>query len=306
MRDDSARLVIEGPVGLNEVVDDFQVNLYNAQSARLNAQTETNQQTVPGEDSEDTILAPLTGSRSVRLEGDTSFSRINRSFPSLGMKESVRRWIRKLEALVLPTQGLGWKVTDTVRGVTYQPIDDSDTDSQRGLLIDDVEWSYNPEESQRVSWSVSGEFSEGVQNPLDPNAYLNKTTPKEIFRDQLEVGGTVVDLTYVEERRINRSIQLNNTDLIHQTEGESPITGVFDSGVEAEVSFRGTIHDADSFESTVQWFDTEIQGSEAELFDEFAGRVWTGTIADSSSTINAAEPSRFEFDITLEIGKIFN
>lgn len=303
MRDKSARLVYEGPVDIDESIGDFELSLYNADSARVSNQSDTNQESIPGLDDEDTVLAPLTGTRTVRLDGQTSFSRVSRGFPSLGRIESVREWIARFEALVLPQQGLGWKVDDKVRGVTYEPLD-TDGEERRGLLNTIVTWTYSPSDGERFDWDIDAEFTEGVQTADDPQRYVERVlggSPPE--RDELQVSGLSLEFDEVDQRRVRREIQLNNTDLIHQTE-DSPMTGVIESGVETEVRFRGTVYRPDNFEGAIQDFDRRIQGEEATLLDMFAGRVWNGTVASSDSTIESARPNRFDFTVTLEVGSV--
>jgi hypothetical protein len=310
MRNQSSRILISGPIDLDETDLGFSIQLFNAESARTNSQTNTNRKDVPTFGADESILTPISGSRNIRLQGQTSFQKISGAFPSSGVKESVRRWIRKLEALVLPQQGLGWKVNDYERGVTYQPVDGTDTDKKRGLLISDVEWEFNPEEAGTVSWSIDGEYSEGVQEALDPQSeYINNYPLLDFDQDQLTVGGETIDLSYVENRRVDRTVDINNTELLFQLEdsfGDSPLVGFLESGVTADVSFTGTVYDANSFESTVQLFDGGIQGETAVLTDSFAGRNWSGTISDSSSTIEAGRPNRFDFELTLEVGNVIS
>ena len=303
MRDKSARLVYRGPVGLDETVGDFELGLYNADSARVSSQTNTNMQSIPGQDDQETVLSPLTGTRTVRLDGQTSFSRVNRAFPSLSRIESLRQWLGGFEALVLPQQGLGWEVEDKVRGVTYQPID-SDDSERRGLLNKRVTWTYSPDQGERFDWDLEAEFSEGVQVPNSPQRYVERVIsddPPE--KDELQVSGMAIEFDQVEDRRVRREVNLNNTDLIHQEE-QSPITGVIETGVETEVRFSGTVYRPDNFEGTIQEFDRNIQGEEATLSDMFAGRFWLGTVASSNSTIESGRPNRFDFQVTIEVGTV--
>ena len=300
-RDNSARVVVDGIYDTNENFESLDFALYNSDSFSVESQTQTNKQSVPGRDDGETVLSPVSGSRQFRLGGDTSFSSLNRGFGSSDVKNNVRTWVRQLESLVLPQQGLGWELSDEVRGETYSPV------GSRGVLFDNVTWEYSPSDGNLIDWTVSGEFSEGVQNQDSPQDYIDGREVIDVTEDKIEVGNYSLDFSYVENRRVDRSVNLQGTDLIHQLEendGDSPVLGTIDSGVETEVSFDGKVYKPDNFESEVRSFDTELQGEEAQLFDEFSGSVWTGTIASSDSTLNAGEPNRFDFSVTLEIGTV--
>ena len=300
-RDNSPRVVVDGIYDTNENFESLDFALYNSDSFSVESQTQTNKQSIPGADDEETVLAPVSGSRQFRLGGDTSFFALNRGFGSSDVKNNVRTWLRQLESLVLPQQGLGWELSDEVRGETYSPV------GSRGVLFDNVTWQYSPSDGNLIDWTVSGEFSEGVQTQNSPQEYIENREVVDVPRDKIEVSDYSLEFSYVENRRVDRSVNLQSTDMIHQLEendGDSPVLGTIDSGVETEVSFDGKVYKPDNFESEVRSFDTELQGEEAQLFDEFSGSVWTGTIVSSDSTLNAGEPNRFDFSVTLEIGTV--
>lgn len=298
MRTTQAGLVLEGPVDLDTSLGLFEVELFNTDRARVSNETETNIESIPGQGSNESITAPLEGKRSVRYDGDTSFSRLNKAYGSRGRKDSVRQWLASVEALVLSQQGLGWKVTDRARSDTYDPVTD------RGMVITSSEWSYSPDSGERLSWGVDGELSEGAQPAKDPSGYVStRRSGTEPTTDSLQVAGFTFEFSYVESRRVTRNVSLNNTEMIHQTE-DSPMAGLIESGVETEVKWDGTLYASDSFTDDVKDFDRRIQGEEASLHDSFAGTVWNGTISDSNSTVEAGRPNRFDFDLTLDVGQV--
>lgn len=301
VRDQSARVIINGIHGTDGGFESVDLSLYNADSFSVESDTQTNQQSIPGGGDDEAVLAPVSGSRSVRLSGQTSFSRVSGGFPSLDKKESLRTWLRSLESLILPQQGLGWEVEDSVRGLTYDPT------SNRGILFEDVSWSYSPGDGERFDWTVQGQFSEGVQNRDSPDEYVERRGFSDVQTDKLVTDGLDVEFSYVENRNVDRTTNIQSTDLIHQLEeeqGDSPVLGTIDQGVTTEVSFDGTIYEPDTFQGTIQDFDRELQGSKAELFDMFSGTVWEGTISSSDTSIESGRPNRFDFSVTLEVGQV--
>lgn len=277
--------------------------LLNTDSFSVDSETQTNKESIFGEDEEGAILTPVQGSRDVSLQGQTSFSAVNRVYPSYSKKKSIRTWLRTLESLVLPKQGLGWEIQDDVRGLTYDPT------TNRGVLFDSVTWEYSSDGEERFDWTVQGEFSEGVQTPSSPQAYRDRVGITTGLTDKvvLPTEDTQIEFEYVDRRQLSRSVQLNSTDMIHQLEenaGDSPVLGTMESGVEADFNIGGTVYDPDTFQSTIQTFDRDLQGVDAQIHDSFSGSVWEGTIASSDSTVESARPNRFDFDITLEIGQV--
>jgi hypothetical protein len=209
--------------------------------------------------------------------------------------------LRQLESLVLPQQGLGWQVQDVVRGQTYDPT------VNRGILFEDVSWSYSPDDGERFDWTVQGQFSEGVQVRNSPDEYINRRGITNVQDDLLVTDNVSLEFSYVENREVSRTTNINSTDLIHQQEdeqGDSPVLGTINEGVTSEVVFDGTIYQPDTFDTTIQEFDRQLQGSEAELYDSFSGAVWTGTISSSDTTIESGRPNRFDYSLTLEVGQV--
>ena len=300
VRDNSARVIVNGIHGSFESLGH---SLYNADSFSVESDTQTNRQSPPGEDDNDTVLAPVSGSRSVRLSGQTSFSRVNRGFPSLDKIASLRTWLRQLESLILPQQGLGWEVEDVVRGQTYDPT----ASNSRGLLFEDVSWSYSPDSGERFNWTVQGVFSDGVQNQNSPNNYVSQRGFSDLQTDKIVVDNVDIEFSYVENRDVSRTTNIQTTDLIHQVEGssgDSPVLGTINEGVTTEVVFDGVVYVPDSFASTTNEFDRRLQGSEAQLYDMFSGVIWEGTVSSSDSTIESGRPGRFDFSVTLEVGQV--
>ena len=296
-RDSSSRVIVEGVYDTDGDVLEIDFPLPNADSFSIESQTETNKQTVPGADDNENVLAPVSGQRQIRLQGQTSFFRLDKEFGSLDEKNSVRRFCRLIESLVLPQQGAGWGLEDIVRGESYNPVD------SRGILFDSVSWDYSGEGEQRMEWTVQGEFSEGVQQRDNPLKYVNRVGTSYDGPDQLEVGDFSIEFEFVNDRRVDRSTNINSSDLIHQLGEDSPVVGAIDQGIDTEVSVSGTVYRPENFESIITTFDRELQGQEAVFKDAFSGTEWTGTVASSDSTIESARPNRFDFSVTLEIGE---
>jgi len=302
VRDSSPKVKIEGPYDTDETLNDFEFELITTDDFSASASTNTRRESIFGRDDDEAILAPVSGQRSSRIAGTTSFSAMDRYFDTNDLKSSVRTYLRRLESLVLPSQGLGWKVTDEVRNKSYDPTTD------RGFLISDMTWQHSASNPNSIEWDVEFEQADGVQDGITPEDYITRRGMQDVGRDRVVVDGVEIEFAEVDTRRIERSININSNDLIHQSEeeeGDSPVLGVIETGMETEVTFNGTVFVPDSFESTIQSFDTELHGKEADLYDELSGTIWTGTITSSSSTINAGEPAnRFDFSIDLEVGDV--
>lgn len=303
VRDSSPAVKIEGPYSTNEELNSFTYELITPNSFQASSQTDTRRQSIFGRDDDDAILAPVSGKRSARIDGSTSFSAMDRYFDTRDLKSSVRTYIRRLESLVLPEQGLGWRVTDNVRNRVYDPTED------RGFLFTGISWQHSASEPNTLEWDIDFEKADGVQDGETPERYIRRRGMSDVGRDRVEVNDVVLEFAEVDTRRVERSLDISSNDLLHQLEndeeGSSPVLGIIESGIETEVTFNGTVYVPDEFESTINSFDRELHGDEAKLYDELSGTVWIGTITNSSSTVNAGEPAnRFDFSVELEVGDV--
>lgn len=302
VRDSSPKVTIKGPYDTGETLNDFTFDLITADDFSKTSTTDTRRESIFGQDDEESVLAPVSGSRSARVSGTTSFSAMNGYFESYDLKKSVRQYIRHLEALVLPTQGLGWRIEDKVRDATYDPV------SNRGFLITDMSWQHSASDPNRLKWDLDLDNADGLQDGATPDQYIEKRGYEDVGQDRIFVDGTEIEFAEVSDRRVERSVNVRDNDLIHQTEeseGDSPVLGVIESGMETNVTFGGTVHAPDNFISKIQMFDNELHGETASLYDELSGTVWKGTVTSSESIINEGEPpNRFDFKLDLEVGNV--
>jgi len=291
-----------GPIDLDGSMGSAQeFDLYNIDSSRFNTNTQTNNESIPGFDSEDSISTPLTGSVSRSINGRGSPLAIHMGVNEGEVTESLRRWLYGFEALVLPEQGLGYDIESSVRGGDYDPrVGDS------GFLVSTVRWSLTSRNISRFDWNIDLELSEGVQSvSRTPDDYISEQLDQNVTVDKVEVDGLTLEFDEVDERSVSRSVDINTVDLMHQF--DIPLTGVIETGVETDVEFSGRVlnEDATDLAQTVRDFDQELQGKEATVFDSFSGRSFTGTISRSSSDFSAGQPKAFDFSLDLEVTRTF-
>ena len=296
-----ARVQLEGPYNVDGTTDNAQtVDLYTTDDFRVTSITDTNDNSIPTEDSDGRILTPITGRREFRLSGNAVPLRVFKGSNESDIEKSLRRWLLSIEALTLPEQGLGYALYDDVRNQDSVPKPDNES----GFLIEESRWSLDSQDINRASWRVEGKLSEGVQDPeLTPEEYIDeRLSGPDINVDEVSSASGSVKLTEVDSRRVTRFINLNAVDIMHNT--DLPITGFFDSGVEEEVRFNGTVvdKDEDSLAEKAKLIDQELQGEEATLSDSFMNREYVGSISNSNTTFNEQQPNAFEFRITLEVG----
>lgn len=310
---------IEGPYDQNgNKAYSFELPVYTLDDSMAERETGTNRESMPGQKDKEAILTPISGSRSQSLSGEISYRTIDAQYPGLTRKESVRRYIRKLEAIVLKKQGSGWQVVDHVRNRTYTPAG-----NDRGFLIEEIGWEHSVQEPGKVTYDIDLVTASGVQKPDDPNAYISSRSSGYGGKDKVIVDGTEIVFDVVESRRLSRSVSVERNDRMHiggsgggdddddggflggLLGGGNPIIGIMESGVESDMSIQGTVITPTDFEGTVKDFDNKLHGKEAEFRDSMSGVVWTGAITSSSSTLNAGEPkNRFDVSLDLQVGNV--
>jgi hypothetical protein len=305
---------VQGPYDQEGNQEFFSFRFLTLDESRAKSETDTNRQSIFGQEDEDAVLSPVSGSRSHSLSGEAGYRVIDNEYDTLSRKESVRRYIRELEALVLSQQGAGWRVDDTVRGQSKSPVSDD-----RGFLFEEVGWEHDASEPGRIKYDADLVTANGVQDTTNPDNYISRRSEGYNGVDKVVVGDDVtIEFAQVDSRRVSRSVDVQRNDLMHQLDsgggggdggdgddsGGSPVIGVVQSGVETEVNIQGTVIAPDDFESTVREFDKEIHGSTAFFYDALSGAVWEGAISSSSSTLEAGKPkNRFGASIDIEIGR---
>lgn len=309
-------VVLIGPISTaGSQIGQFDFSLYNSDSFSIEATTDTKRESFPGFSDKESQLTPIAGERSARVDGETGFNVMSKEFTGVSRKQAVRKYIAGIEALCLPSQGAGWIVEDRVRGKTYDPNDG------RGFLVEGVTWEHEASEPERISWDVEFKWADGVQGGSSAEEYFNTRPMQDGLTDGIEVGGERIDFDVVEKRSISRSVDIKSNDLLYQQqesgngggggggggggEEQSPVIGTIDSGLETDLDVSGKIVAENDFEQKVRLFDEGLHGETADLYDEISGRVWTGTVADSTTEINAGEPAtRFDFSLTFEVGNV--
>jgi len=311
-----SRFIFRGPIDLDTgEVADYEVPLLGVESVRLSGQTQTNKEPLYGQDADDTFLTPLSGQKSIQISGSVGFSRMAELNPTLPRVDAVRKYILQIEALVLAQQGIGWEIDDQVRNRIFAGTNPTGEDFAGGFLVEASSWTYDTANNERLTYTINAKFGAGVQDTTNPEAYiseyLNSLNPGDI-EDKIEIVSIVglndplqVD-TYtfseVSNRRFKRKVNVINTDIIHNT--ELPVVATLESGVDATYVFSGVVYETDTqaFEETIREFDEDIQGKTAIVTDALVGRQLSGTIGNSTTTIEASRPNRFTFDIEMDIG----
>jgi len=294
------RITFTGPIDTEGGRQDAQeVELYTGESYDVSASTQTQSEAPPTSESDDTVLSPLQGTREYSLSGLTSVQTISEGFPSLDRKESLRRWLYSLEALVLPQQGLGYEVGDFLRGEDIVPS----VDDEQGILVQQVRWTLDSVDIERAEWEIDFQIAEGIQEPsLTPERYIDRQDSLSATIDGIEANGQFVTFEEISTRRVTRSIDLNAVDLMYGT--DVPQSGVFDSGVQEEIQFDGRVRECNESlrKEKATFIDTELHGKTAVIYDSFTDRTYEGAVNASTTSFEKGKPNSFEFRTTLEVG----
>jgi len=284
-----------------------QTELYLADEATANTDTQTDQQDIPGQDDESALLAPYGGKTDFSYEGRVVPSRLpnGQSDPFT----AVRDWTIEFESLCLSQQGIGFKLVDDVNGFSLDP---SSGPQSVGVLVDEASWTVTAGEGPVVEWRLEAKRADGVQSvetglrsdrisTEQANSTLNRFS-----NDSLLIGQSTpssYSLGGVEEARYTRDIDLNVSQLIHNT--DIPQVGVVETGVTSTFRVSGTVTDADVSGSLSTWaeeINTIAHGEFARIQETATQRVFEGALGSTSTTVTAGEPNRIEYTIELDIG----
>lgn len=294
------KLHINGPKVSGGQPTGDQVDLYLVESSDVDAETETNERSIPGQDDDESILAGLTGKRNARYSGIGNGLRLYYAGIGSDPVDSLITWLIDLESLVQSNQGVGYEVEDDMREETIGPTQDSP-----GLLFDTVRWSQEGGSPTVVEWDLEGQVSDGVQQASDRQQYVtreNNRRDPSITEDTIDTPSISFSLGYVQERSYEREIDLNTLGLVHQY--DVPNVGISESGVQGSFSINGFItnRDVNDLAQVSRQINNDLHGVEVTINDAFTKRTWTGMVADSNSSFVSGEPGRIEYRIEVKIG----
>jgi hypothetical protein len=328
-------LTIDGPVppGGTQEFTGPTVPLVLVQDSTISTASDTNPQPVATTESEDSILAPISGVKSFRAKGvvDGSFLAQNQELlPNrrdvkvlagppgrYSPANALRLYTFLIESLVMPQQGSGYVLDDNIRDTTLEPV----SGVSFGILFDDVRVTYKTGDAFRAEYTVAGKVTEGVQSADDRRKYFDeqkdelvKFTANNAFdRTALEIdGGLSVELGEVEKTTIERTVSLNVADMIHQTEeggedgeGGGASVAAIDTGVKRRVTLKGRIADQQtdrSLEKVADIIEIEIHGENLTLYDAVSGRRLRGAVSETSATFVSGNPNRVQYRIDFDEG----
>lgn len=294
---------IEGPY-IDGTDEDGSLNLYGGSNSDVLRKTEPNQQSLPGEDEEQTLLSPLTGSEEYKIDGTANIQMVQGDFSSTGI-DALHEWIFNLESLVQSQQGDGYVLNDPMRDITYDP------DDETGLLISSAEWTIEGGTSDVIDWNLSFQLSSGVQDVASRSTYVSdqQGSQSPVSEDKLVVSGTDVPLGDINSFSKERSVNLEASELLNSTDDTGngfQSIGVLQSGVEGEVTVDGTVtrNDGD-ISSIANTYARDLHGRQVEYHDSFTNRVYEGIVSQSNSTTTEGTVSAMDYRITFLIGESF-
>lgn len=298
-----AKLHIEGPFDQSDVSQGPDTDLYLGESATDSASTDTKAQDIPTFEDEDSLLAPIEGQREFRTTGIASGERLYGAGFGSNYQEALVNWLIRFESLVQSEMGAGYKLTDDIRGEVFDPIGDPP-----GVLLGNARWTYDVGEGVNAQWDLEGRIGEGMQGTSDRNNYISNEQSNAFSHstDKIETtdGSISMNLGEVSTRRYERDVNLDVMDMVHQF--DVPVVGLSRSGVKGVVMFDGrvTTRDVADLEQTSRQINDDLHGRQADLYDAFTGRIFTGTVKESNTVFEAGIPDIFEYRIEVKIGEV--
>lgn len=297
----SPKLHIEGPFDKSESKYGPDVDLYLGTTATDQADTQTKKKSIPTQEDDKAVLAPISGQRSGAYRGDAVGNRFYQAGFGSNPKEGLVRWLIEFESLLQSEQGVGYKVIDDVRGETYDPLGD-----EPGALIEEVAWTYRSGEGVNAEWSLDFQVGDGMQAASDRGRYIDEETSRAggIGVDRITASSVSIDFVLgdVEKRRFERSVMLDTVNIMHQY--DVPVVGLAKTGVDSEFTIDGrmTKDDVDSLPEAARKINDDLHGETAVFEDAFTERTFEGAVSSTDTTFEEGRPNVMEYRITLDIG----
>jgi len=297
----SSKLHVSGPYDNSGNKYGPDIDFYLAQEATDTTETDTKPQSIPTQESDETILAPLQGKRSLRWQGKANGNRLYQAGYGTGPKSALINWLIEAESLISPEQGRGYEVVDDERGETFSPGSNS-----LGVLFESFRWTYEVGSGTNAEWTLEGTVTDGMQKPRDRNKYINSPKNRGSFDEDIVKttdGSYEFPLGELTERAFSRSIDLRTQDMVHQT--DVPTVGISESGVKTEVTLEGRItrNNVSNLETSARQIVSDFHGREVDFEDSLMGRSRKGAIGNSSTTLEAGRPDITDYRIEIRVGE---
>ena len=294
------KLLIEGPL-TNGSTTGPDLPLFLTEESTQSAETDTERESVPTQDDEESVMSPLTGRQEVSYSGVADGQRLYNAGYGSDPKAALIRWLFEVESILQPQQGEGYRVTDEMRNLVMEPVSGEEV----GVIFDEVQWEHESGVPLNVEWDVDGKLTEGVQEADDRDSYIQEQIDRQqgFTEDRLTGDGVDIPLGEVETRRYIRKIDLDMMDMVHQF--DVPNVGVVESGVEGEFEVDGRIaaSQVNDLAEVSRIITDEIHGQTVEVEDSLTGRAFRGVVNDSNTTFEAGVPNLLEYRIMLHIGE---
>lgn len=291
---------IDGPYDSDDLTHGPSTPLFLGDSLRDSTQTETEEQSIPGE--EDSILTALLGQRDINLDGTINgqlLMGVERDFGDDPV-DAIIEWIFEFESLALPGQGVGYIFVDDVRGMTLEP--------PTGILIEEAEWVYDSGQGTVGEWRITAHVGEGVQPVAQPRStYISdqRDAQTTIDDDELVVENVgTIPLAEVQSRRYSRNIDINLSNIVHNT--DIPVVGTLTTGVrrQFQLDCRISRHDVPDLKETSRELSNDLHGREVTFRDAFTEREFEGVVRESTVTWDAGVSGMFEANISIDMGVV--
>lgn len=289
-------IILDGPY--SDGTSPGTVLLYSGEESDTTRKTKPNQETVPGDDEEDSLLTPLSGSEDVSFSGQVVDINAQSEYGGTSV-EALQEWVFNFESLCLAQQGSGYALTNPVEGITYDPASDT------GVLVEDTEWTVEGGRPTVVSWNIELKVSSGVQGVEDRLQYVTdqKNRQTSISEDKFVVNGTNVPLGDVESKSRSRSVDINSTEILSGFSEDLPSVGTVESGVEGKFTFQGQLTSNDgNTDELARVYNRDLHGKSVEFYDSFSNRVFEGAVSQTNTSESAGRVDVVDYRVTFLVG----
>jgi hypothetical protein len=299
--------------------------VYAGQESRSEGSAELNVQPIPFFGSDEAFLTGFFAGEDISFTGIATSNRVLQDrqgkeynvngSPTINTKQdALADYIIELESLCVPNPGIGYVLTDSMRGRTeYDAINpltedvafDEDEDVLgSGFIVESVDWEYEEAAPRQISYTIEGFKSEGVtEDPSNRDAYIqyewanvgrsdffpideiklsykNDPEQKNLTKYNRFILGNVIS------KRVERSIGMERYNIAYGGSGNT--LSIPTEGIQAKIAVEGAVTANDFFDNQSDLFkdvsDSELEGNQSnEPLKEFSTDVvnyWLGNNLD--------------------------
>lgn len=265
------------------------LRLWNVQEDMLEVRTNTQVDSVYGQNSSEALLTSLEKNNTFEFTGRVPATRLAlQPGYSDDYETALAEWVAELETFMNGEQGGGWTLTDDER------------DNTINVLLDEIGWGHSQGEKYEITYNASAKWAEGLTTSTSTAAdSVSPTDTWEIYDPETS---TTLDLGSLRDYRVQKTQEVKEYPIAFQDAGDN--TAMQQSGVTRRITISGQKTGTRSERNTFDSNMNDLMGKDktVEYTEHLTGRTFKVTVEDYRTPRASGKVRINDYDLTLVEG----